>query len=138
MSACYLQRGISVGEGDVVLDVGANVGVAAIFFASVCRAGVVHSFEPVAPVFELLSENIRQFSACRAHPYGLSRASGEAEITYYPGASAMSGLYADPSPTASWSTTACGGTWGFPSRRPVNASRVPTSPATWLRATNGL
>lgn len=92
----YLRHGVSVQEGDVVLDVGGNVGVAAAFFASDCGAGLVHSFEPVAPIFTLLQENLRQFSACVAHNYGLSSTAGQASITYYPNAAAMSGLYADP------------------------------------------
>lgn len=92
----YLRHGISVGEGDVVLDVGGNVGVAAAFFASSCGAGLVHSFEPVAPLFALLRENLRHFPACVAHDYGLSSTASEAPITYYPNAAAMSGLYADP------------------------------------------
>jgi FkbM family methyltransferase len=91
----YLRHGVEVGEGDVVLDVGANVGVAAVFFASECGAGAVHSFEPVRPLFELLCENVKGFPACTAHDYGLSSQSGHASITYYPGAAAMSGLYAD-------------------------------------------
>jgi FkbM family methyltransferase len=92
----YLRHGVAVGPGDIVLDVGANVGVAAAFFASECQAQVVHSFEPVPPVFELLKENLRQFPACVAHPYGLSSTPGTTSITYYPQAAAMSGLYADP------------------------------------------
>lgn len=92
----YLRHGIGVREGDVVLDVGGNVGVAAAFFASECKAGLVHSFEPVPPLFRLLSENVRHWDACDAHPYGLSGAPGRAEITFYPDAAAMSGLYADP------------------------------------------
>lgn len=91
----YLQHGIDVREGDVVLDVGANVGVAAAFFASECKAGLVHSFEPVPPLFELLRENVRHWDACVAHGYGLSSAAATAEITFYPDAAAMSGLYAD-------------------------------------------
>jgi FkbM family methyltransferase len=92
----YLQHGIEVAPGAVVFDVGANVGVAAAFFASHCRAGLVHCFEPVAPLAELLRRNLHDFEACVVHDYGLSAADGEAEITYYPGAAAMSGLYADP------------------------------------------
>jgi FkbM family methyltransferase len=92
----YLRNGIDVGEGDVVLDVGANVGVAAIFFATECDAGVVHCFEPVAPLFELLRENVAGFPACVPHSYGLGSRSGPAQITYYPAAASMSGLYADP------------------------------------------
>jgi FkbM family methyltransferase len=92
----YLRHGVDVREGDVVLDVGANVGVSAAFFAGECRAGLVHSFEPVPPIFELLVENVRPWPACVAHNYGLSAAEGRSPITYYPGAAAMSGLYADP------------------------------------------
>jgi FkbM family methyltransferase len=92
----YLRHGITVGPGDVVLDVGANVGVAAVFFATQCGAKLVHSFEPVPPTYELLRANVADLPACRPHPQGVSSAPGRALITYYPRASAMSGLYADP------------------------------------------
>jgi FkbM family methyltransferase len=92
----YVRHGVEVEPGMTVLDVGANVGVTAAFFALECQAGVVHSFEPVAPVYELLRQNLDQFPACVTHPYGLSDRNASAEITYYPGATAMSGLYADP------------------------------------------
>ncbi len=95
-SRIYLRHGIAVHEGDTVLDVGANVGVAAAFFAVECGAGTVHSFEPVAPIFNQLRENLSQFAVCVAHPYGLSSRSRGAEIVYYPEDWAMSGLYADP------------------------------------------
>lgn len=93
---CYLQHGIDVGDGDVVLDVGANVGVAAAFFATECRAGAVHSFEPVAPIFEQLRENLANFPRCVPHPFGISSKSGTRAITYYPESWALSGTHADP------------------------------------------
>ena len=92
----YLRHGVRLCAGDVVLDVGANVGVAAAFFASVCRAGLVHCFEPVRPIFELLRENLRDVPACVVHNYGLGSVGGSYPITYYPNDSALSGLYADP------------------------------------------
>jgi len=91
-----VRNGVEVREGDLVLDVGANVGVAAAFFASECGAGTVHCFEPVHPICELLRENVGAHPACVVHELGLSRAPGTAEITFYRGAAAMSGLYADP------------------------------------------
>lgn len=91
----YLRHGIALAPGAVVLDVGANVGVAAAFFAVECRAGAVHCFEPVAPIFALLEENVAGLPACVPHPYGLGAAPGRTEITFYRGAAAMSGLYAD-------------------------------------------
>jgi 31-O-methyltransferase len=92
----YLRHGVEVREGDVVLDVGANVGVAAAFFASDCRAGLVHCFEPVTPIFRLLCHNLRHFPVCVGHNFGLSSSCRRSAITYYPNADAMSGLYADP------------------------------------------
>jgi FkbM family methyltransferase len=95
-SRCYLQHGIAVREGDVVVDVGANVGVAAAFFATECGAGAVHSFEPVGPIFEQLLLNSRKFPACIPHDYGISSASGTQTITYYPESWALSSIHADP------------------------------------------
>jgi FkbM family methyltransferase len=92
----YLRHGVTVGKGNIVIDVGANVGVAAAFFAVICEARLVHCFEPVAPVFRVLRENVGHLSACVLHQEALSSRDGNASITYYPGAAAMSGLYADP------------------------------------------
>ncbi len=92
----YLRHGVRVGAGDVVLDVGANVGVAAAFFVTQCGAGQVHSFEPVTPVFEMLRETVKNLPGCVIHPLGMGARPGTVPITYYPGAAAMSGLYADP------------------------------------------
>lgn len=102
----YLRHGVEVGAGDVVVDVGANFGVAAVFFATACQAGRVHSFEPVAPNFEILARNVAGLPACVAHPEGLGRRTGSAAITYYPGAAAMSGFYADPARDAAMVRTA--------------------------------
>jgi FkbM family methyltransferase len=92
----YLQHGVAVRPGDLVLDAGANVGAAAAFFATECGAGQVHCFEPVRPIFEVLRENLSGFPACVAHPYGLASEAGRASITFYPSNWAMSGLNADP------------------------------------------
>jgi 31-O-methyltransferase len=91
----YLRHGVRLGREDVVLDVGANVGVAAAFFATHCGVRLVHSFEPVGPIFEMLRETVGPLPACRIHRKGLAATPGTAQITYYPGATAMSSLYAD-------------------------------------------
>lgn len=91
----YLQHGISIAPGDVVFDVGANVGVAAAFFAVACDANVF-SFEPVKPIYDDLLRTIAELPSCVAFNWGLSSSERTAPITYYPEADAMSGLYADP------------------------------------------
>jgi 31-O-methyltransferase len=92
----YLRHGVDVGPGDIVVDVGANVGVAAAFFAALREVKEVHCFEPVEPICKLLRENVKDLPACRVYQQGLSSAPGRVPITYYPGSTAMSGLYAEP------------------------------------------
>ena len=91
----YLQHRITIDEGDVVFDVGANVGVAAAFFASECRASRVYSFEPIEPIFLQLVDNTRRYPACTAEMCALGSHARVADITYYPKADAMSGFHAD-------------------------------------------
>jgi FkbM family methyltransferase len=51
-----------VRKGDVVVDIGANVGYYTTLFADlVGPGGEVHAFEPVPSTFELLSKDIRRF-----------------------------------------------------------------------------
>lgn len=91
----YLQGGIELRQGATVLDVGANVGVAATFFAE-RGAGAIHCFEPVEPIRDLLERNVASIEQCTVHPYGLAARSARTTVTYYPNADAMSGLFADP------------------------------------------
>jgi FkbM family methyltransferase len=92
----YLRCGVNVHAGDVVLDVGANVGVAAVFFATECGAGLVYSFEPIPPLYDLLCENVAPYPACVPHNFGLADVARHAVMAYYPDAAAMSSLYANP------------------------------------------
>jgi len=51
-------------KGDVVVDVGANVGYFTLLFSDlVGPGGVVHAFEPLPSTFDLLSRNVRKFPA---------------------------------------------------------------------------
>lgn len=68
-------------KGDIVIDIGANVGYfSAIFNQSVGEKGVVHSFEPNPEVSELLQENLENFSSSRVHKLFVS--SIDEEIRY--------------------------------------------------------
>ncbi len=59
----YFQIGARVRAGDVVVDVGANVGAFALAAAEQVDGDLtLHCFEPAAPTFEVLRENFR------AHP----------------------------------------------------------------------
>src|SRR6185503_6764921 len=92
----YLKHGVSLNDNDVVFDVGANIGLFSMFVHHRCRNASVYSFEPVPPVFEKLRENMGLYGLdVKLFNYGVSNETRAAKITFYPGWSGMSGVYAD-------------------------------------------
>jgi 31-O-methyltransferase len=93
---CYLQHGIELRDGDCVFDVGANIGMATVFFHRERRGVRIFAFEPSPVAYECLKANIELHGAdARAFECGLSREPGTAEFTFYPANSVMSGFHAD-------------------------------------------
>ena len=92
----YLQCGISLSNGAVVFDVGANIGLFTLYISQKLRDVLIYAFEPVPPIYEKLKTNVDLHRAnARLFNCGASNQTREANITYYPRASAMSGIYAD-------------------------------------------
>lgn len=61
------------------IDVGANIGNHAVFFATLFRE--VHAFEPAPAPFVLLRHNTCHLENVHCHPYGLSSHHGQATLT---------------------------------------------------------
>ena len=55
----YKKSGFQINQNDVVLDVGAHIGLFTLYASQFCTKGLIYSFEPVQENFELLSENIK-------------------------------------------------------------------------------
>ena len=76
----YCRHGIRVKEGDIVFDVGANIGLFALWLRqSVGGNLTVYSFEPIPAVFEALQHNAQCFDPeqnWKVFPCGLGRRSG--------------------------------------------------------------
>ena len=92
----YLRHGVVVKPGYVVVDAGANVGVAAAFFLTECDGLEVHSFEPVTEIYEMLVENVEGRPGASTYNFGLSSQDETVDFVYYEGAAAMSSRYAEP------------------------------------------
>lgn len=63
-----------------VLDIGANVGVTALYFADLFPDGNIYAFEPVPDNFAVLQKNIANCPRIRGLNYGLGAADGELEM----------------------------------------------------------
>src|SRR5437762_2165789 len=55
---CYLRHGVTVTDGDCVLDVGANTGLFTLYLNTLCARARVYAFEPVPAIFAVLRRNV--------------------------------------------------------------------------------
>jgi len=92
----YLRHGITLSDGACVVDVGANIGLFALFVHRNYQRTRILAIEPVPEVFEVLAANadLHQLDA-RLIRCALGATPGEATFTFYPHNSVMSGMHAD-------------------------------------------
>jgi len=94
----YIKHGITLPEGACIFDVGANIGMFSLFTYYTCKNPKIYAFEPLPPIFELLSLNTSIYCpGIEIFPLALAQEEGEAVFTYYPHASVLSGRFADKS-----------------------------------------
>jgi len=94
---CYYQDGQDLRPGDVVFDVGANIGLASLFFFLEQPRVAIFAFEPAPLPCEALRVNLRAHGVtAKVYPCALAADAGRRAFTYYPQNTVMSGLCADP------------------------------------------
>lgn len=54
----YVRSGFEIRDTDIVIDVGAHIGLFALFSSQFCKNGEIYCFEPVKENFELLESNL--------------------------------------------------------------------------------
>ncbi len=92
----YLRHGITVRDGDCIVDAGANIGLFTVFVSRLARDLRVIAFEPNPAAFACLSANAEAWgTGVKCLPLGLSRENKSAELTFFEGLSLLSGFYAD-------------------------------------------
>jgi len=81
--AAMLERLIS--DGDVFLDIGANIGWYSMNVALSRRGARVHAFEPIPKTYQYLQQNLalNQIANVQAHNFGFSNQAGCFDFYYY-------------------------------------------------------
>lgn len=67
-------------DPEVILDIGANIGLAAIYLANRFPRAAIHCFEPMADNFALLTQNIAPYPQITAHNLALGDQDGPRAI----------------------------------------------------------
>ena len=81
----YFQEEVSISPGDIVFDVGANIGVFTLCAAK--QGAHIYAFEPILPTFEVLQHNIHLHgfdNIAQARNIGLSNRAEEKLMFHYP------------------------------------------------------
>ncbi|GAA2638051.1 FkbM family methyltransferase [Dactylosporangium fulvum] len=85
-----------LGAGDVVIDVGAHIGLTALYFTDRVPGLRVLSFEPARRTYACLADNAaRLMPGVRAFDVALGAQPGRAELTFLPNHTMMATLVAD-------------------------------------------
>lgn len=91
----YLRNGVDLRDGDVVFDVGANIGMFALCAHDTAKVSV-YAFEPSPEVADVLAVNMALHGVrAKVFRFGLSDRARRAALTYYPASTGMSSLYGD-------------------------------------------
>lgn len=93
---CYLKHGIRLRDGDVIVDIGANIGLFSLFVLSRCANAQIYAFEPAPAVYELLKANLEMYGAsAHAINLGVSDRPRTAAFTFYGKSSVFSSFHAN-------------------------------------------
>ena len=96
---CYRKHGVTIGDGDCILDIGANTGLFIVFLNHIGVKARVYGFEPAPATFQVLSQNVALHNKLPVEIFnvGLSREAGKAAFTFYPRFSNASTFHPDES-----------------------------------------
>lgn len=81
----YIPKGFQIKNDDIIVDIGAHIGIFSIYAAKYAPQGKVFSFEPTDDNYALLIENISENKINNITPYkkGISNTDGEREINVW-------------------------------------------------------
>ncbi len=92
----YLRHGITIRDGDCIVDAGANIGLFTVFASRLARNLRIISFEPNPAAYACLKANAEAWgTGVKCLPMGVSSENKTAEMTFFEGFSLLSGFYAD-------------------------------------------
>lgn len=92
----YLKHGIQVADGDTVIDIGANIGLFALYINYLYQDVQIFSFEPSPDVYKVLRANAEAYGdAIKTFNCGVSDSEKSATFTFYENSTVFSSIYSN-------------------------------------------
>jgi FkbM family methyltransferase len=86
----YLRHGLTLRNGDCVVDVGANIGLFSLWASARVQGLRLHALEPIPELFSVLRTNVSRLPGTEPHEIALGKHEGTARFRYYPRATGWS------------------------------------------------
>jgi len=79
----YFQHGLKINNEDIIIDIGAHIGLFSLYVSQYCKKGKIFCFEPIKNNFELLEENIMLNKIKNVFPYNVAVSSSTSTATIF-------------------------------------------------------
>ena len=79
----YKIKKFEINSDDVIIDIGAHIGIFTIYASQFCNNGKIYSFEPVRENYDLLLNNIKLNNSEQVKPFNLAVSNTNDDVTIY-------------------------------------------------------
>lgn len=79
----YSKPGFEIRDDDVIIDIGAHIGLFALLISKKCESGKILCFEPILDNYELLLKNLHDNHISNVHPVNIAVSDREQKIKIY-------------------------------------------------------
>ena len=79
----YKIKKFEIHSNDVIIDIGAHIGIFTIYASQFCNNGKIYSFEPIRENYDLLLNNIKLNHSEQVKPFNLAVSNTNDDVTIY-------------------------------------------------------
>ena len=79
----YNKPNFQIKSNDVIIDVGAHIGLFTLYASQFCNEGKIYSYEPVKENYELLLENVKSNNLQQVRPFNLAVSDSNDSVKLY-------------------------------------------------------
>ena len=79
----YSKLGFKINDDDVIIDIGAHIGLFTLFASQFCKKGTIFCFEPIKENYNILLSNLKLNNLGNVKPFNLAVSSSDTNVTLF-------------------------------------------------------